>query len=101
MTRSGWQSESRRRKELPPDWGKRRKAVLARDKECVFCGRPATDVDHIDPRGGHELENLRALCHHCHMSRTQRQSAQSRKKGMWQTKRQAPHRPPRRHPGLK
>lgn len=99
---TGWKRESRRQKQLPPDWQRRRKAVLARDGgQCVFCGAPATDVDHIDPQGGHELDNLRALCHHCHMSRTQAQSAQARRRGMWQTRRPSPHRPPRKHPGLK
>lgn len=95
----GWRHNSRRRKELPANWQQLRREVLYRDGgQCVFCGNKATDVDHIDPHGPHDVDNLRALCHHCHMSRTQEQSVRARQRG---NARPAPHRPASRHPGLK
>lgn len=76
-----WSSQSRRHKELPKDWGKIRVAVLKRDGGlCVFCGNKANQVDHIFPDGPHVPDNLRSLCQHCHMVRTQQQSVESRKR---------------------
>lgn len=101
----GWKKRSRRLRELPKDWKHIRRTVLDRDGEqCVFCGMPATDVDHIDPRGPHEPGNLRSLCHHCHMARTARQSHERRhqnKSKPFQYKNSGrPHRPSSGHPGL-
>lgn len=73
----GW-AGSDRRQELPDDWERRRKRVLARDGyrcterlthptgDTERCPSPATDVDHIRPGGDHSYGNLRALCswHH-------------------------------------
>jgi 5-methylcytosine-specific restriction endonuclease McrA len=46
-----------------------RRAVFARDGgHCVYCGAPATSVDHVVPRsrgGGHEWENVVASCRRC------------------------------------
>ena len=58
-------------------WSQRRRVVLARDaRRCQLrlpvCTIDATEVDHIFPRslgGGDELDNLRAVCHPCHLGR--------------------------------
>lgn len=58
-------------------WERTRKRKLALDPICqrTDCDQPATDVDHIDglgPNGpaGHDLDNLRSLCHPHHSQRT-------------------------------
>lgn len=97
-----WQKDSRRRRELPDDWSRIRKRVLARDRYlCAFCGAPATDVDHIVPGGDHSLGNLRSLCRTCHMRRTQLQAMDSRKLNGWTRPRKPVHRPKPKHPGYK
>jgi 5-methylcytosine-specific restriction endonuclease McrA len=58
-------------------WSDRRALVMARDnRRCQLrlpvCTIDATEVDHIRPRslgGGDELDNLRAVCHPCHLGR--------------------------------
>jgi 5-methylcytosine-specific restriction endonuclease McrA len=54
-------------------WRKVRVAVLQRDGNCcVYCGREATTVDHIQPvsRGGTDDEaNLVAACGMCNVSK--------------------------------
>jgi 5-methylcytosine-specific restriction enzyme A len=61
---------------MPPGWAALRAACLARDGyTCQLCGAVATDADHIVPHaaGGLDtLENLRALCHRCHLRETGR-----------------------------
>jgi 5-methylcytosine-specific restriction endonuclease McrA len=46
-----------------------RKAVFARDGgRCVYCGAPATSLDHVVPRsrgGAHEWENVVSACGRC------------------------------------
>jgi 5-methylcytosine-specific restriction endonuclease McrA len=46
-----------------------RRAVFARDGgHCVYCGAPATSLDHVVPRsrgGGHDWENVVASCRRC------------------------------------
>jgi 5-methylcytosine-specific restriction endonuclease McrA len=46
-----------------------RRAVFARDGgHCVYCGAPATSLDHVVPRsrgGSHEWENVVASCRRC------------------------------------
>ncbi|WP_424768542.1 HNH endonuclease [Paenibacillus sp. sgz302251] len=53
-----------------------RKAALKRDHyRCLWCGRPATTVDHIVPssKGGSDLpENLLASCMECNTKRGNR-----------------------------
>lgn len=54
-------------------------ALMVRAKRiCAGCGGRATEVDHIQERNGyplskhsclHHQENLRALCHSCHVNR--------------------------------
>jgi 5-methylcytosine-specific restriction endonuclease McrA len=50
-------------------WKKQRERVLVRDNyTCLYCGQPATEVDHVIPRkkgGGHDMENLVACCKRC------------------------------------
>ena len=60
-----WASSDRRHR-LPPDWKATRRRILRRDKYTCKCGRPATDVDHIDPSGSDEDWNLESLCSECH-----------------------------------
>lgn len=59
-------------------WSKQRRLALARDRTRCQLGIPgicttiATEVDHVRPRavgGGDELDNLRSVCHSCHISR--------------------------------
>jgi 5-methylcytosine-specific restriction endonuclease McrA len=46
-----------------------RRAVFARDGgRCVYCGAPATSIDHVLPRsrgGRHEWDNVVSACHRC------------------------------------
>ena len=67
-------------------WSKQRRLALARDsRRCQLripgvCTIDATEVDHIRPRaigGGDELENLRSVCHRCHVSRGMDESGRS------------------------
>lgn len=54
-------------------------ALMVRaNRVCAGCGGHATEVDHIQERNGyplgkqsclHHQENLRALCHNCHVNR--------------------------------
>jgi 5-methylcytosine-specific restriction endonuclease McrA len=47
-----------------------RKAVIERDGGlCKQCGRPGTDVDHIEG-SSNEMENLQLLCRACHNKKT-------------------------------
>ena len=59
-------------------WSKTRRLILARDgHRCQLgiagiCLSIATEVDHIVPRavgGSDALDNLRSVCHPCHVSR--------------------------------
>lgn len=97
-TKTGWKPYSQRRKQLPPDWQKRRRKVLARDKGlCQLrlkgCTYRATDIDHIERGNNHNLDNLRAACHHCHMVRTGHDG------GTAQRHRKPAKRAPEPHPG--
>jgi 5-methylcytosine-specific restriction protein A len=91
-----------RKAELPPDWQQRRQVVLARDGgRCVgldgnYCGWHATDVDHIDDRDDHSIENLRSLCGHHHRKRTAQQALEARRR-----KAARLQRPSTPHPGRK
>ena len=46
-----------------------RRAIFARDGgRCVYCGSPATSIDHVIPRsrgGAHTWENVVSACHRC------------------------------------
>ncbi|MBE7193764.1 MAG: HNH endonuclease [Gordonia polyisoprenivorans] len=67
-------SRTEQRAEIDPST---RAAVLRRDRyRCVFCGaRGPLEMDHIEPwsAGGDEsMQNLRALCHDCNETRSNR-----------------------------
>jgi len=53
-----------------------RRAVFARDGgRCVYCGVPATSIDHVVPRsrgGGHTWENVVAACRPCNVRKRDR-----------------------------
>jgi len=56
-------------------WKRTRRAFIRVNPTCVACGKPATDVDHIDglgPHGphGYDWANLQALCRSCHSKKT-------------------------------
>jgi 5-methylcytosine-specific restriction endonuclease McrA len=63
---------------LPPDWKKRRAAILERDPICTEpdCGELSTDVDHTVPRafgGSDEPDNLKGKCKTHHGRKTHRE----------------------------
>lgn len=65
------------------EWQKFRKKFLSVNPLCVFCKRKgiikaATVVDHITPHKGsrelfYKIDNLQALCTHCHNSEKQKE----------------------------
>ena len=82
----------RSNRDLPSDWDQRRRTVLARDPRCRSCGvRKSTEVDHRDPRGGHDLGNLRGVCHRCHARKTGAEALQARGYGAMRKRPQEPH----------
>ncbi len=95
-----WQGSDRRQR-LPPDWAKRRAAVLRRDgNRCTWtlrsgrrCTHPATDVDHIVAGDDHSLENLRSLCEQHHDRKTAGEGNAARHRA-------SRKRDPEPHPGL-
>ncbi len=55
------------------DWRARRAQYLLEHPDCVRCGEPATEVDHIMPlsAGGADDEgNYQSLCKTCHSVKT-------------------------------
>jgi 5-methylcytosine-specific restriction protein A len=97
---TGWADRpSGRQHRLPPDWLRRRAAVLRRDRGlCTLrldgCTVQATDVDHVGDSGDHALANLRAVCRKCHDKRTAQQGAGAR------AVRYRRKREPEPHPGM-
>lgn len=95
-----WDS-SDRRTELPPDWRRRRAAVLARDHHrCRWpltyggeCGADADEVDHRHDPQDHSLGALWALCPVHHGRKTQAEARAARRPQT--TRRRAPE----PHPG--
>lgn len=83
MTRSGWSTETRSRRErgYGPDWDRLRKRILERDCylcQCKHCKAEklttlAHEVDHIVPKakGGTDApSNLQAIARDCHKRKT-------------------------------
>jgi 5-methylcytosine-specific restriction endonuclease McrA len=64
---------TRARRDGTGDYERNRRHVLERDSwQCVYCGQPATTVDHVIPvarGGGHDLTNLVAACATCNFSK--------------------------------
>jgi 5-methylcytosine-specific restriction endonuclease McrA len=67
-------------------WSRKRRLVLARDNHRCQLGIPgicttaATEVDHVRPRavgGDDAFDNLRSVCHGCHLSRGMDESGRS------------------------
>ena len=60
-------------------WKRQRLIVLKRDcYTCAYCGEPANEVDHIQPRvigGTDDLDNLVAACRRCNSSKGKRSEA--------------------------
>lgn len=78
-----WQG-STRRTELPPDWERRRRRVLARDQICTdgrSCNGLAlsTECHHRESKHDHSLENLAGVCHNCHSAITSEQAIAARR----------------------
>jgi 5-methylcytosine-specific restriction protein A len=70
---------STRRTELPPDWERRRRTVLARDEVCGYCTRAlATEVHHTGDKHDHRIEKLAGICGPCHKEQTARQARAAR-----------------------
>lgn len=90
-TAAPWQT-SNRRASLPGDWSTLRARILDRDPVCRLayvgtwltstgtarCTRVSTDVDHIGSPVDHRPDNLRGVCHPCHVRRTVDQSRAGR-----------------------
>ena len=60
------------KRQMTPEWAKRRKEIIARDGgKCRKCGRSTDlEVHHIHPKfegGSDEPENLATLCAVCHV----------------------------------
>jgi 5-methylcytosine-specific restriction protein A len=78
-------ASDRRRRRTRTDYSNRRWRETSRryrqaNPNCATpgCGRPATDVHHLDGHGlkgprAHDWDNLEALCHPCHSRRTARE----------------------------
>lgn len=76
---------SERAKKLPPKKKHRhnpydknhkdiRKIMKAKEPFCRECGRPSTDLDHIDgDPWNRDDSNLQMLCHSCHSTKTNQQ----------------------------
>lgn len=59
-------------------WQKARREFVKNNPDawCTFCGRPATDVDHIQKRSTqphlrYVQSNLQWICRNCHMKKDQ------------------------------
>lgn len=80
-------STSDRRSRLPSDWAERRRRVMVRDGwQCQWrfpwggvCHAPANQCDHIDPKGGDDESNLRALCEKHHAWKSSREGNAARR----------------------
>jgi 5-methylcytosine-specific restriction endonuclease McrA len=90
-------TNSHRAAELPADWPRVRRAILARDPVCRACRTvPSAEVDHIRPGNDHRPQNLQGLCTPCHAVKTAREAAEGRR-AYWSTRQR--RRPAERHPG--
>lgn len=56
-------------------WRRERKEFLKENPSCVYCGEPATLIDHVIPHNGDETlfwekSNWQPLCAACHKKKT-------------------------------
>lgn len=89
--------------EQPPDWKQTVVRILDRDgRICYLCAGHATTVDHVIPQargGGHEDDNLAAICTVCHDLKSERERlegirlAASRRSARGRSKRSRPREP--------
>ena len=65
-----------------PAWTRRRRAWLAEHPRCVWCGRPATDCDHVVAisLGGSFDGPVQSLCRRCHLRKTAEDSKTAKKR---------------------
>ena len=61
-----------------PGWKRERRAFLLAHPQCVACGAPASEVDHIRPHRGDaalfwDAANWQPLCLPCHSRKTTRE----------------------------
>lgn len=89
---AGWRGSTRKHR-LPPNWSTIRKRILKRDDyRCVWieygyrCTAEARDVDHIQPSGSDEDDNLQSLCNPHHLQKTGRDSWNQRRKAIAKAK---------------
>ena len=66
----------------PPGWKQTRARILKRDAyTCYLCNEPGHEVDHKIPvhlGGGHDDDNLAAICTPCHKAKTQAEATRAR-----------------------
>lgn len=60
-------------------WRRVRDQVLSEEPLCMVCqDAPTVEVDHIDPNGDDQRDNLQGVCKSCHREKTQAEAATSR-----------------------
>jgi 5-methylcytosine-specific restriction endonuclease McrA len=88
--------------ERPPGFRKTIAATLKAERgRCYLCGGQAVDVDHVVPvaqGGGHDRDNLRAICKPCHTTKTKAEQAFGYE--AWRARADTNRRPAQRPPGL-
>ena len=74
LGQDAYQPKTRKQRRAVSGWRRRRLDVLrAAGWACVYCGAPATTVDHVVPLsrgGGNGRENLAAACLDCNLSKS-------------------------------
>lgn len=81
-TPTPWEGSTRKNR-LPPDWQRRRRNVLRRDRGiCHVCGQAGADeVDHVIPGDDHSLGNLAAIHHDpCHLQKSLAEAREARER---------------------
>ncbi len=69
-------------------------AFLEHSPFCAECGKPATDLDHIDGNArNNDLRNLRPLCHSHHSARTAREQSFNKRRNKRMAKKKAGRKP--------
>lgn len=77
---SGAWSNSKRRKELPPDWPSITRQVLREDPTCYVCHFNASvQVDHIARGNDHSRGNLAGICVPCHKRKSAKEGNEARR----------------------
>lgn len=75
--RKPWEG-SKRRKTLPPGWGKLRRQIILRDPICTECHNAlSTEVHHKGDPDDHRPEMLAGICKRCHWPISSRQGREA------------------------